>query len=278
MTEAIEPIVYRWWLIMSGIGVFNILLWFALGYRHWRRVSDDPHWARYWRLQWVLSGVYVLGCASRCFVLRSDIKRFALIDTWFASVGVGRTIATFAELAFVAQWAVLLTLFARVSHSRKARSYALVLVPLILLAEVGSWYAVVTTNYAGSIFEESLWALTAGLMMLGLLMCRRQAPPAFQRPIIAGLTLGFGYVTYMVTVDVPSYVRAWMADEASGKRYLAFSEGLQDLQRVVVTGRAEDWQYAMVWMTLYFSVAVWISLAMVYWPKEVRFAAPSASD
>jgi hypothetical protein len=69
-----------------------------------------------------------------------------------------------------------------------------------------------------------------------------------------------------------------MADEASGKRYLAFSEGLQDLQRVVVTGRAEDWQYAMVWMTLYFSVAVWISLAMVYWPKEVRFAAPSASD
>ena len=37
-----------------------------------------------------------------------------------------------------------------------------------------------------------------------------------------------------------------------------------------ITGSYDDWRYPMVWQTLYFSVAVWISLAMVAYPFRLR--------
>ncbi len=36
-----------------------------------------------------------------------------------------------------------------------------------------------------------------------------------------------------------------------------------------ITGSYDDWRYPMVWQTLYFSVAVWISLAMVWLPYKI---------
>jgi hypothetical protein len=34
-----------------------------------------------------------------------------------------------------------------------------------------------------------------------------------------------------------------------------------------VTGQWEAWQYDMVWQTPYFSLAVWISLVLIFLPK-----------
>ena len=78
--EGFAPAVVAWWAVMSGIGLLNIGLWIAFGFRRRRRTPRDRDWAAYWRWQWYLSGLYVLGCASRCFVLRSDVNRYALID------------------------------------------------------------------------------------------------------------------------------------------------------------------------------------------------------
>lgn len=271
LDASFAPEVTLWWSFMSAIACVNIGLWVWLGRRRHLQSSPDPRWRLYWRRQWLLSGLYVLGCASRCFVLRSDVNRFALIDSWFASVAVGRSIATLAELAFVAQWTLLLLLFARETGSKGARKYALPIVPIIFVAEIASWYGVLTTNYLGHVVEESLWAFSAGLMVLGLWRCRATAPPPFQGPLRAGLFCGVSYVAYMVTIDVPNYVRAWQADQATSKSYLHLAQGLEDIQRVVVTGRLEDWRYPMVWMTLYFSLAVWMSLAMIRWPVEMDF-------
>ena len=76
----------------------------------------------------------------------------------------------------------------------------------------------------------------------------------------------------MVTVDVPTYASRWRADESADKSYLTLSEGLIDIQRYAVTGRYEDWQYVMVWMSLYLSLAVCISLAMTIWPNDTTQA------
>jgi hypothetical protein len=73
------------------------------------------------------------------------------------------------------------------------------------------------------------------------------------------------YVVFMVTVDVPNYYALWQAKEAAGATYLTLGEGLRDVQAMIITGRYEDWRYPMVWQTLYFSIAVWISLAMVWY-------------
>ena len=60
------------------------------------------------RLQLLLSAGYVFGCAFRSALPVYDVPRIALFDVWLSSVIVGRSVATFAELCFVAQWALLL--------------------------------------------------------------------------------------------------------------------------------------------------------------------------
>jgi hypothetical protein len=86
---------------------------------------------------------------------------------------------------------------------------------------------------------------------------------------IAGLT----YVTFMFVVDVPMYWSRWLADEASGRHYLSLAQGLLDVSgRWVVSHRWEDWRSEVGWMTLYFSVAVWMSIALVHAPLPKRRA------
>lgn len=266
-----------WWALISAVGLLNIGLWVAISRRLRTGTMADPELARYRYWQWLMSGLYVFGCASRCFIPRSDVARFSLVDSWFATVLVGRSIATVAEIAFVVQWALLLHFLARRKRVRAGTWLAWFLVPLIVIAEICSWYGVITTNYLGHVIEESIWAGTALLMILGLGLCLKRAETQLRRFIQLGLVMGSSYVLYMVTIDVPNYFKLWRANEAAGKTYLSLSEGFQDVQRVVVTGRWEDWQYPVLWMSLYFSVAVWISLAMIHWPRQVERESSSPS-
>src|SRR5262249_2092228 len=68
----------------------------------------------------------------------------------------------------------------------------------------------------------------------------------------------------MFAVDVPMYWSRWEVDRASGKEYLSFLQGVYDAaSRRVVTHRWEDWRSEVIWMSLYFSVAVWLSIALI---------------
>jgi hypothetical protein len=76
----------------------------------------------------------------------------------------------------------------------------------------------------------------------------------------------------MFYVDVPMYWSRWVADEASGRTYLTVAQGLLDVsERRIVSHRWEDWKSEVTWMSLYFSVAVWISIALIH--ATVRSAA-----
>jgi hypothetical protein len=80
--------------------------------------------------------------------------------------------------------------------------------------------------------------------------------------------LGTLYVTFMCLVDIPMYLSRWQADEASGRTYLSVPQGLHDAwSRRVVTFSWAEWRPEMPWMTLYFSVCVWWSLALVHAPR-----------
>ena len=265
--------VLVWWLLMSLLGVINIVLWGWL-YRHLKSKGMTT----YDRAQLLLCGIYVFGCASRCFIVRSDVVRFAMIDSWVANVLVGRSIATLAEVAFVAQWALLLLWLAGRSKQPKVRALALVLVPLILVAETASWYGVTTTNYIGQTIEESLWAFTAALFLIGLLICRKTAPSNVTQILRPGVLLCCGYILFMICIDVPNYYHLWQTDQSAGKVYLTLSQGFEDMQHMTVTGRLADWRYPMVWMSLYFSIAVWISLAIVFLPFRMMQNRPETSQ
>jgi hypothetical protein len=71
----------------------------------------------------------------------------------------------------------------------------------------------------------------------------------------------------MFLVDVPMYWSRWIADEVSGRHFMSVAQGAHDASvRWVVSHRWQDWKSEVVWMSLYFSVAVWISIALVHAP------------
>ncbi len=91
---------------------------------------------------------------------------------------------------------------------------------------------------------------------------------AARRPAISAWCLaGLVYVTFMFTVDVPMYWGRWIADEAAGRHYMTLSQGLLDVaHRRVVSQQWSDWKHEVAWMSLYFSVAVWISISFIHTP------------
>jgi hypothetical protein len=180
---------------------------------------------------------------------------------------VGRTVATIAELAFVAQWAIVLHRLGELTETKIAQKLSLPIVPLIIVAECFSWYAVIRTDYLGNAFEESIWAFTYVLIGFSLASLYKHFRSPFRYAIAFSILGCIIYVTFMVTVDVPMYLNRWQLDIASQKPLLGFFEGLNDLNsRWVVSRDMKDWIEEIPWKTLYFSVAVWASLALCYVP------------
>ena len=261
--------VMVWWTVLCAVGVLNLCGWHrSATVLVRRRATAAPASYTIQRWQLLLSAVFVLGCGFRSLFPRADVQRIGLVDSWLSSVLVGRSVATVAELCFMAQWALLLHTAAKDAGSRPGVVLSWLLVPLIAVAEVCSWYAVLTTCYLGNAVEESIWALAASLLLVGCLTVWSRCRAARRPFLAAALVLGVVYVLFMFTVDVPMYVSRWQADEASGRQYLALSQGLQDAwSRRVVTFAWEEWRPEIPWMSLYFSVCVWWSLALVHAPR-----------
>src|SRR5215475_9629699 len=121
-----------WWGFLLVVSSANIILWLFL-HRYLRNRS------RAFELIVLLSAAYVFGCAFRAVLPRADVQRICLFDTWLSSVFVGRSVATIAEICFVAQWAIVLRYLGDSAHSNLARRVASSIVPLIIIAELCSW-------------------------------------------------------------------------------------------------------------------------------------------
>jgi hypothetical protein len=146
---------------------------------------------------------------------------------------------------------------------RMARS----VMPMIVAAELCSWYAVLTTSNLGHVFEESLWGLCAAALISTLVFewprCSREFRPA----LAAAVAIGLSYVVYIFQVDVPMYWTRWVADAEQRRVPLTLMQGLIDASgRWTVTDRWTDWRPEVVWMSLYFSVAVWLSIGLIHLP------------
>ena len=214
-------------------------------------------------LMLLLCAGYVFGCAFRSFLPRADVQRICLFDTWLSSVVVGRSVATVAELCFAAQWAIILRQLGEIAGAETTLNAAWLVVPLILVAECFSWYAVLTTNYLGNAIENSIWAVA--FLIVGVALCRLL--PEFNGAVRWALVIAISgiafYLAFLMTIDVPMYLGRWRADLADGSRLLGIFEGLRDIStRWIVTHDFAHWKDEIAWMSLYFSAAVWASLAL----------------
>ncbi|HMH72351.1 MAG TPA: hypothetical protein VK554_08625 [Bradyrhizobium sp.] len=214
-------------------------------------------------LMLLLCAAYVFGCAFRSLLPRADVQRICLFDTWLSSVVVGRSVATVAEICFAAQWAIILHQLGTMTGADTTLNAAWVIVPLILIAECFSWYGVLTTNYLGNAIENSIWAVA--FFVVGIGLCRLL--PEFDGPVRVVLAIAIsgiaGYLAFLMTIDVPMYLSRWRAEVADGGKLLRPLEGLRDVStRWVVTHNFAEWKDEIAWMSLYFSAAVWASLAL----------------
>jgi hypothetical protein len=254
--------VVCWWAFLVLVSIANVALWFLL-YRAFHAQPTDGRGTPEIEFMMLLSSAYVFGCAFRSLLPRADVQRICLFDTWLSSVLVGRSVATVAEVCFACQWGLLLAQLGGIAGDVATQSIAWAIVPLIVAAQYCSWYGVLTTNYLATAIENSIWAVAFLAVAIGL--CR--VLPDFYGHVRLALVVGVAgiasYLAFLATVDVPMYLRRWRAGRASGHKLMRPLEGLRDVRkRWIVTHDFAQWKHEIPWMSLYFTGAVWGSLAL----------------
>jgi len=255
--------VTLWWSFLVTVSALNIALLFGLRAAYRANPFGAANTMFTAEPLVLLSAVYVFGCAFRSVLPRADVDRICLFNTWLSSVLIGRSVATLAELCFAIQWAIILHELGRIAHSDTAKNIAKLIVPLIAVAEICSWYAVISTNFLGNVLEDSLWTIAFVLVGAALMRLAASFHGVVRSAILVSAAGAAGYVLFMVTVDVPMYLQRWQAASASGHVLFGLFAGLRDLaSRWVVTHDITRWRDEIAWMSLYFSVAVWTSILL----------------
>lgn len=289
----------RWWMILSTIAIINIGLWtysyviltsatndddddqqdIATGSKIINDSSisshvDDDSTAHhpYQRYHLFLSGIYVFVCAYRSFLPRIDLERYCLFDTRLSSIFLGRLAATVAELAFSMQLALFLYHIGEVHDHPYTQHLALCLVPAIAIAQCFCWCGVVTLNHLYHAIEESIWAVSSLFIGMAMLALAIHQPECCFRVGIVGMVGCTAFFIFMCTVDVPMYVRRWRETRqhmmrSKEKKFVymnSFEGSIDAMERRVVTKSWKVWKEETLWLTLYFSTAVWLSLLLIH--------------
>jgi hypothetical protein len=260
--------VMIWWWLLCAVSALNLVAWCYSARRLGRQKPDTPadlHALRM-RLSW-LAAVYAAGCAFRSALPMIDASRLCLHDTWLSRIIVGRSIATVAELSVAAQVAIVLRVAGMAAGGGPAVVAARLVMPVIVLAELFSWTAVLRRDYLFHAIENSLWTLMAVLALVGFVSIRARRVGEHRRLLAFVIACAVGYIAYMMLVDVPMYIGRWQASLALHHQALSLQAGLQEIQRRCTVLRTwPAWRQEVSWLSLYFSVAVWMSLSLAHLP------------
>jgi len=269
-----------WWALLSAVALLNLVMWGIAARLFWRRngaLAPAVRATRQWLL-W-LAAVYVLGCAFRSFLPMVDAPRICLYETELSRIVIGRSVATVAELCFAAQFALLLGEASRATSQRLVAYIGRSVLPLIVVAEVFSWSAVLTRNYLLHAIENSLWMLAAFVTVAAFTSVRSAFDERARSFLAAVVLFGAGYIGFMVVIDVPMYLSRWQASMAAGKAPLSALAGIQEIVascRVVRDWAV--WREEVPWLSLYFSTAVWASIFLSHAPPLVAPAPVGAGS
>lgn len=254
-----DRLTFRWWQLICAVSVGNIVLW-SLAAQGLLWESDG-----YRSQQLALSGLFVAACAFRSFLPRVDLERMCFWDVPLSSVVVGRTVATVAELCFAWQCALLLFKLSALTGSSAIGAIGLAVLPIIVVAELACWFAVATLNHIWHAVEELLWSIMVGLVATGLVLYGRHTAGDLPIWVPIGLIACTGTAVLILAVDIPLYIARWRIGKRAGLRYLRVVEGLKDaVVRRRVTQTRDAWRKEALWMSLYFSAGVWVSLGIIF--------------
>ncbi len=249
-----------WWRGLCVLGISNIVLW--LGIWHF-----SPRENPYCAIQLVLSGVYVFVCAYRSIFPRIDLERLVVVDSRFSSIFLGRTAATIAEICFGLQLGLLVHQLGGYAGLPLVQSAAWVIPILMTIAQAFCWHSILTLNHITQAVESFLWAAGFSWMAALLTIIALDTNGVVHILAITGALGSAAFVTYAVVIDIPLYIRRFYSGRALGQKYLSITQGASDAwHRREMSHSWERWKDDALWLTPYFSVGVWFSMALIFLP------------
>jgi hypothetical protein len=244
-----------WWAGLCAVSLLNIFLWLQAAC-----VELPVTQYRSWQL--LLSGIYVAVCAFRSTFPRVDLERFCLWDTSLSAIFIGRSVAMLAEICFAVQCTLFLSKLSVMTHISYLHPLSLCVVPGIVIAQCCCWYAIITLNHLGHAVEELFWAIILAFLAVGLAGAWPYTHGTLSLVIAISIAGCVGAVLVMSLVDIPMYIARWRQSRRH-QPYLSIMGGVTDtLTRRHSTSSWLVWRHEALWMTLYFSVAVWLSIGM----------------
>lgn len=260
---------FIWWECLRAIAVVNMVLW-QLSFGVYKDQSSGlPSYAGY---QIYLSLIYVLVCAYRSVYPRIDLERYCLFDTQISSIFLGRSAATVAEICYSCQFALILSQIQETCYEGQylfmVPTATKVFVPLITIAQMCCWRAILVNKCFWHAIEESIWAVCSLMLCtcFGSIFLANGGGGAHKDLIhglcFIGAVVTLGYFAFMAYVDVPMYIEKSRNNVGNGLRTKNI---LKDLwSRRTVTSDWKVWREEAPWLTGYFSMAVWISISIVH--------------
>lgn len=246
-----------WSNFLRSATLINFVIW---GYIFFLTL----HWGQANYLQAGLSAFYVAVCGFRSFYPRVDLERYCLYDNPLSSIALGRSLATLAEITFSIQCALIIYELGQFVDSQWIIVCSYLLVPIIVLAQIFCWYATLTINHIWHALEELAWVVMIVLAAGCLLSGYQQLPGSQSWVVTLGLLSCAASIYVMLIVDVPMYFSRAKESRKAGVVTLTVHQGIQDsMRRRIQTIDWRIWKNEVLWMTSYFTLGVWLSIAMM---------------
>ncbi len=260
VSAARDPIALSWWRVLCTIAALNVGLWVAL----W---ALGPGTGVNAGLQLMLSGVYVAVCAYRSVLPRIDLERLVVVDTRLSSIFLGRAAATVAEVCFGLQLGLLVHQLGVQAGIPWVQTAAWAVPAFLLVAQGFCWHSVLTLNHITQAVESMLWAAGFSWMAALLAVIALDTSGWVRTLAVLGIVASLAFVAYVLLVDAPMYWRRYCDGRARGQAYLSLGQGAHDAwHRRVPSLSWSAWRADALWLTPYFSIGAWISMAIVCVP------------
>lgn len=257
---AAEPNLLWWWRALCTVAALNVCLWLAV----W---LFGPVSGVHGALQLALSGVYVLVCAYRSVLPRVDLERLVVVDTQLSSIFLGRVAATLAEICFAIQLGLLVHQLGAHAGMPWVQRAAWVVPMFMVVAQGFCWHSVLTLNHITQAVESMLWAAGFSWMAALLAIIALDSTGWVSALAVFGIVGSIAFVAYVLGVDAPMYWRRYRQGRARGQAYMRLDQGVRDaFHRRVCSGSWAAWKADALWLTPYFSLGVWVSIAMACVP------------
>ncbi len=249
-----------WWRVLCVLGVTNMCVWLAIWY-------FGPIAGPYYAIQLALSGVYVFVCAYRSIFPRVDLERLVVVDSTLSNIFLGRSAATIAEICFGVQLGLLVHQLGAYAGLPWVQHAAWIITICTVVAQAFCWHSILTLNHVTQAVESLLWALGFSWMAALLAIIAMDTSGVIQSLAVAGAVGSLAFVTYVVLVDIPLYLRRFRHGKTTGRQYLSISQGARDAWgRREISHSWDSWRDDALWLTPYFSIGAWFSMALVFLP------------